>query len=233
MAFGTPNPLIMRLFKPNAAGEQLRSLILLVALVAVILTSSRSSGHKIIEILAGPFYTAVFCVAGYLIGARRRWLTAYLALAIPAFVFGLVLEFFQAPSSLEVVDSLLGLGLQVLMIFLVFRFSLFESGATPLDRLFAGICGYLILALLWANLYQLHELLAPGGFRGVSDQPGTVDDGSLLYFSLVTLSTLGYGDISPITPRTRILSALEAVTGTLYLAVFISSLISGTRRDPS
>ena len=55
------------------------------------------------------------------------------------------------------------------------------------------------------------------------------NDGSLLYFSLVTLSTLGYGDISPVTPTTRILSALEAVTGTLYLAVFISSLVSGWR----
>lgn len=232
-ATDSSNPLIMNPFKPNAAGEQLRSLILLVALLAVILTSSRSSSHPVIEILAGPFYTAVFCIAGYLIGARRRWLTTYLTLAIPAFIFGLALEFFEVPSSLEIINAFLSLGLQVLMIFLVFRFSLLETGATSLDRTFAGICGYLILALLWANLYQIHELLAPGGFHGAHGQPVAPNDGSLLYFSLVTLSTLGYGDISPVTPQTRIFSALEAVTGTLYLAVFVSSLVAGLRREPS
>ncbi len=223
----------MTLFRRNAAGEQLRSLILLVALVAVILTSSDSGDGPVLSLLSGPFYMAVFCVAGWLIGARRRWLTAYLALALPAFFFGVGLQFFAAPSSLEVVNALLGLGIQLLLIYLVFRFSLLEHGATALDRIFAGVCGYLILGLLWANAYKIHELLSPGGF--VSGNGGSIspDDGSLLYFSLVTLSTLGYGDISPVTPRTRILSALEAVTGTLYLAVFISTLVSGLRGNRS
>lgn len=202
-------------------------MILLIALVAVILLSSRFAGETV-DVVSGTFSTAVFCVAGYLIGARRLWLTAYLSLAVPALLIRIFIDVHPS-QGLEITDAFLGLGLRLLLILLVFRFSLFERGARQLDRVFAGICGYLILALLWWSAYEIHELFAPGGFaisNGVGMQK---NDGSLLYFSLVTLSTLGYGDISPVTPTTRILSALEAVTGTLYLAVFISSLVSGWR----
>ncbi|MCB1061436.1 MAG: two pore domain potassium channel family protein [Verrucomicrobiae bacterium] len=203
-------------------------------MIILILTSAGTTDNPSVKLFAGIFYSVVFCVAAYLIGARRRWLIAYLALAIPALPIRISLELFDIPMELALTNAFLSGGLQLMMIYLVFHFSLFEWGASKLDRIFAGICGYLILALFWATLYEVHEILNPGGFASSRDSQVGATDGSLLYFSLVTLSTLGYGDISPITAQTRVLSALEAVTGTLYLAVFVSALVSGLhqRRQP-
>ena len=69
------------------------------------------------------------------------------------------------------------------------------------------------------------EALAPGSF-GFTDPSFEAAWNQLLYFSLVTLTTLGYGDITPVGAVARIWSALEAVTGTLYLAVLIARLVS-------
>ena len=111
----------------------------------------------------------------------------------------------------------------------VVKFALFNDEAVKIDRMLAGICGYLILGLFWAKLYTMYEQFFPGGFRFSDGTAVDVGDGSLLYFSLVTLSTLGYGDIIPASPWARMLASLQAVAGTLYLAVFISSLVSGLR----
>jgi hypothetical protein len=55
----------------------------------------------------------------------------------------------------------------------------------------------------------------------------------LLYFSLITLSTVGYGDIVPISGMARILTALEGVTGVLYIATTVALLVGRFRREPS
>ena len=132
--------------------------------------------------------------------------------------------------SLDATSHFLSLGLQILLIDAVVRFSLFNSAAEEIDRIIAGICGYLILGLLWANIFSICEHFAPGGFQYSSGGAVSIEDGSILYYSLVTLSTLGYGDVIPCAPWPRMLAALEAVAGTLYLTVFIAALVSGLRK---
>jgi hypothetical protein len=217
------------LVDPGHPPSGLQSGLLLVALLLVIgSVFVRGEAGTWGGLVAGVFYIGVFSVAGYLIGARRRWLTAYLCLAGPAVLVSLVAASQAHPSPIvEGSRDLLGLILQVMLVGLVFRFSLFHRSASRLDRVIAGVCGYFILALIWANLYSLLEICQPGGLVQSSGAAIEGDGGSLLYFSLITLSTTGYGDILATSPAARLLASLEAVTGTLYLAVFISTLISG------
>lgn len=207
---------------------RLQSLLLLVALLLVIAAAFTEGTN----LLGAIVYLIVFSVAGYLLGARRQWLIAYGVLAVPALGLGLAAAASKGGEFVVMARDGFSMGLQLLLMWLVFRFSLLDNRATRPDRIVAGICGYLILALFWANLYSIETLLHPGSLID-RDGPASREAGGLVYFSLITLSTVGYGDITPVTPGARLLSGLEAITGTLYLAVFISTLVGGPGRTKS
>ncbi len=101
------------------------------------------------------------------------------------------------------------------------------------DTVFGGICGYLLIGLVWSSIFSIIEHLTPGAFvidgvavSGLSEPtPGRRTFPQLTYFSFVTLTTLGYGDVAPITPQARTLSWLEAGAGQIYLAVLVARLV--------
>jgi hypothetical protein len=90
---------------------------------------------------------------------------------------------------------------------------------------------YLLLGGAWAALYGVIETLHPGSFQLGGQLTDRQSD--FIYFSLVTLSTVGYGDIVPLTGEARMLAALEGVTGVLYIAITVAILVSGFRRGSS
>jgi hypothetical protein len=94
------------------------------------------------------------------------------------------------------------------------------------DKIYGALSVYLLLGHGWAFAYIILEALNPGSFAGLS-QPGIVEGvgSELIYYSFVTLTTLGYGEITPVALSARNLAAMEAVTGVLYLATLIASLV--------
>jgi len=97
----------------------------------------------------------------------------------------------------------------------------------------AGICVFLLMGVTWAILYSLIEILEPGSF---SFPPSDIEDiqlgvfssghtSSTFYFSFVTLTTLGYGDITPVSTAARGFATLEALTGQIYLVVLVARLV--------
>jgi voltage-gated potassium channel len=127
-----------------------------------------------------------------------------------------------------------------------FGFALFGIVRTILTSgvsahsILGALCGYLLLGIIWSLLYAAVETLAPASFRvaSLSGESAPVDRSTLSYYSFVTLSTLGFGDITPATPVARTLSWIEAVAGQFYLAVLVAGLVGfkvaqGPRRAPS
>jgi len=88
---------------------------------------------------------------------------------------------------------------------------------------------YLLLGLIWASLYSITLYFIPDALHGVEPARVTENFPRLLYFSYVTLATVGYGDIGPAVPLSKTFAYLEAITGTFYLAIVVASLISGRR----
>ena len=82
---------------------------------------------------------------------------------------------------------------------------------------------YLLTSIIWAVSYQIIETASPGSFQGGADVPSFSE---FLYFSLVTSTTLGYGDITPVGPVTRMWVALEAVAGVFFMALLVSRLVT-------
>jgi hypothetical protein len=98
-------------------------------------------------------------------------------------------------------------------------------------HLFTAINIYLLLGMLWAAMYSAMGAFYPGSIQFGShptDRPS-----ELLYFSLITLSTIGYGDLVPVGGETRMLAALEGVTGVLYIAITVAILVSRFGRELS
>ncbi|HMD30847.1 MAG TPA: potassium channel family protein [Candidatus Acidoferrales bacterium] len=107
-----------------------------------------------------------------------------------------------------------------------------RPGAITRGRLYVSVSLYFLIGFFWFALYSLLETAQPGSFTQ-SGQPGSahVPPRTLLYFSLETLTTLGYGDIVPLAPKARTLAVLEAAAGILYIAVTVARLVAGYQRQ--
>lgn len=103
--------------------------------------------------------------------------------------------------------------------------ALLAPGPVDLNRIAGSVCIYLMAGFIWTYLYIFQNLLVPGSFRGISS--GTLEETlpELAYHSFVTLTTLGYGDITPVTPFARTLGNLEAIFGQFYIAILVASLV--------
>lgn len=99
------------------------------------------------------------------------------------------------------------------------------SGHVDRNTIVGAICIYLLLGMIWALLFALLEGLVPGSFKGLSNEGTNVIFMDLLYFSFVSLTTMGFGDITPTLPLARYLTFMEGIVGQLYLAIMISSLV--------
>jgi hypothetical protein len=98
-------------------------------------------------------------------------------------------------------------------------------------HLYTAVNIYLLLGLLWTTLYLAIDTFYPGSIQ-IRSNPAEYET-NLLYFSLITLSTIGYGDIVPLSGEARILAALEGVTGVLYIAITVALLVSRFRTEAS
>ena len=94
------------------------------------------------------------------------------------------------------------------------------------NRIVGAICVYLLLGVLWSAIYMAIEFFQPGSFRGLTEVASPVWNPDWIYFSFVTITTLGYGDITPVTQTARSFAFAEAVVGQFYIAVLVAGLVS-------
>ncbi len=118
----------------------------------------------------------------------------------------------------------LGLGVIFLVHMLIMIWTHIEmENEVTIDLIMAAACAYILLGMIWAYAYYFLESFHPGSFNIVENSTDDLVDFN--YYSFVTLTTVGYGDILAITRAARALSILEAITGQLYLAIMISRLV--------
>lgn len=116
--------------------------------------------------------------------------------------------------------------------------SLFRPHKLSFDSVFGVVCGYLFVGLGWTGIYVLIEEFHPGSFQInqtiiPADVPNHPLSFELSYYSFVTLTTVGFGDVLPMTPVTRTLAWMEAVVGQFYLAVVVAGLVNSVAAIPT
>ena len=148
------------------------------------------------------------------------------------FIFGLIFALFTLIirwmlhfmniSSLATVSQILSILFMGFIVGVILSY-LFREKEITSDIIMAAICGYFLIGLLWSSVYLLLAALEPSSFQFSRTMGSGGED--FAYYSFVTLTTLGYGDITPVTTPARSLSILESATGQLYLAVLVARLV--------
>jgi voltage-gated potassium channel len=150
------------------------------------------------------------------------------------FVFGLVLIAIGAVNI--ILDAIIHhswapyVNLVVALMFYLFTTgiafrALFTGERIDLNMLMGSICVYILVGISWSILYFFETVIHSGAFNGISDLSTKQQFMDLLYYSFVTLSTLGYGDVTPLTPVARTLAYLEALFGQFYIAILVASFV--------
>ena len=173
--------------------------------------------HLFMEI----FFTVVLFSGIYAVSWHKRIFYTAMVIAFPA----LVVEWSGLFVSMPVL-AFLGQVLGAIFYFFVgavILSYLFKKDLVTGDMIIGSICVYLLIGMMWACIFSILATVQPGCFRiPESLKP---DLASFRYFSFVTLTTLGYGDITPLTPSARALSIVEAVMGQLYIAILITRFV--------
>lgn len=107
------------------------------------------------------------------------------------------------------------------------------SGDITTNNVIGSVCIYLLLGMIWVMLYILLSQLESGSFAGIQDKNWISSLADFTYFSFITLTTLGYGDILPITSTARFLVFMEAIVGVFYMAIVVSSLVGAALNNAS
>lgn len=156
---------------------------------------------------------------------RKRDYVIALCLAIPWFATLIVnIPLFEEDRAMlvrrEIVFATLLFFYTTVRIFI----HLIKSREITSEILFASVCVYLLIGLAWASLYIFINEVYPSSFI---DTSGEIANSAprLLFFSYVTLTTVGYGTLTPISDQARSLALIEAVVGQLYLAILVARLV--------
>jgi len=177
-------------------------------------------GHHLVQ----AFSVINIAIGLYGFKSTDFWLfsrTGIIVLSIIAIVIGIVLEVLQ----------LYYMHLSLLFIFYLWAIwvaakqVLFAAGAVDINKVVGAICIYLLMGLIWAMMYLFIAQAIPDAFNGLEQVVWYDNFADVAYYSYVTLTTLGYGDISPVAPIARFLVYMEAVVGVFYMAILVASLI--------
>ncbi len=178
------------------------------------------------ELIVSGLFSLVLLAGVVAVADRKRVLVIAIVLAIPA-IAGRWINHFRPDLIPPAVFLVAGLVLIAFVVGNLLRFVLRAPSVTT-EVLCASISAYLMLGLMWTMAYWLVDQLTPGGAFSFNTNTGTrsINGFNGFYFSFVTLSTVGYGDITPVSRMARWLAAMEAMTGLLYVAVLIARLVS-------
>jgi hypothetical protein len=178
------------------------------------------------DIIVSILLSLVLISAVLAVSNRRVTLVVALLLATPA-IAGRWINHFQPRLVPPAVFLVAGLVLVAFVVMNLLRFIL-RAPSVNVEVLCASISAYLMLGLIWTMAYWLVAQVTPNAFA-FNTATGTRESMSgfnAFYFSFITLSTVGYGDITPVSRIARWLAATEAMTGLLYVTVLIARLVS-------
>lgn len=212
--------------KPIVYGIQIifrgRFLFLLVSLLLLLLLTPLLGGIVQVRVVLDIFFSFILLSGTNAVSQQKRGVLIAALLALPM-LLSTWLSHIVSSTYLQLGGTCFGLLFFGFVIVAILRFILGQHHIT-FDVIFAAIVVYLLLGVLWSLIYSLLELLHPGSFNLAK---GQLQDSrfSLVYYSFVTLTTLGYGDFTPATPIAGSLAVLEAIIGQIYLAVIVATLV--------
>ena len=215
----------------NSAEGKLIYLLLLTVAVQFLFPLSISD-DPIVLIIYQLFYVSLFIVGSWVVGERRRFKQIMLGLTISWVIFGITFAFNQDLQWANLAAYAVLAIFQGMLIYSLLRF-IFGTPIVTRDVLYAACIIYLLLGAVFVLAFGFIETLTwfpeqtTHAFAdGANSYPNEVFPWqTLVYYSYTNLTTLGYGDVLPITPWARSVATFEAVVGVLYLTIIMARLV--------
>ena len=178
--------------------------------------------------LVGRLMFSLIIVAGVLTTFKQRWLRLLVIVLAVSSLISTWMEHVYRVRSLTLLNAAFGM-LFLFLLFAILIVKVFRKGEVTLDRIRGAIVVYLLLGGMWSFFYFIIALVMPHSFNwpsGMAVGDLQAVQQTLTYFSFITLTTTGYGDVTPAIPLTRTLAMFEALAGQLYLVITLTRLVS-------
>jgi hypothetical protein len=199
-----------------------RFLILICLILGTIVFVPILQGFATLRIFLDIFITAIYISMVYTASHKKQhiYIGAFFAIVM---LISLWLQYFHQNNLVFAIGRICGILFFIMVITNILTF-IFKSEDVTIEVIYAAILVYLLMALMWSFVYVLLELINPASFNVAL----SLEQGSQMwsiYYSFVTITTLGYGDITPATELASSFAILEAVVGQLYLVVVVARLV--------
>jgi len=207
------------------------SLAALFAATALVFTFEAYGNRLLAGIVVACLFDLVLLSAVNVVCDTRRTMAVAISFAVPAIVCNL-LHVITRSTVVAVTSNLLSLCFISIVVVLVLAF-LLRHEQIDANMICASLCVYLMIGMIWSLLFSLCAVLHPDSFvyayTDLLERPemafGAESSLNPIYYSFVTLTTLGYGDIVPFSPPAKMLAVLEAIVGQIYLTVLVARLV--------
>lgn len=195
---------------------------LIVAIMAMILFAPFLKEFVKLHFLMDIFFTVIFIAAIFAISHKKQYILVAVLLALPV-IISLWAKHIFVSDYVTILGKLFGILFFGFAIINILQF-MYKAQDVTKEVLFAAVVVYLLMAIMWVFIYGLLEFIQPGSFN-IPDAQNQEASQLFLYFSFVTITTLGYGDITPVTDKAASLAVIEAIVGQIYLVVLVAWLV--------
>jgi voltage-gated potassium channel Kch len=196
----------------------LAGVVVLTTFVIAPMTPPRGLGNAVLVV----GYMALLLAGIRAVPRRGVLIYGLAALSLASFLA----TFFEPGDFSEVGRKITGAMFSLLLAVLVFE-RIFRAGHVTVHRISGAVAAYLMIGLVFAYVYDAIEVLLPGSFHFASPElRGAQLSDPMTYFSFTTLTTVGYGDITPRTPLTQSLANVESLIGQLFPTILIARLVA-------
>jgi len=209
-----------------------RPMFLAVVLFLFLLTQPAFEGKPFANLARIIFLSFMVISSALTVLKNRGFFWVICCLGVPFLVFNwlsLAADFGQEANRIVRIVSVVLLATFALLLVAVLLTHIIKAEKVSANTIFRAISGYILIGVAWAAIY---EILVHLDSDAIAGQMEPVQWSNYLYFSFITLSTLGYGDITPVSPYARSLAMVESIIGPMYLAILIARLVAMYRPTP-
>ncbi len=198
--------------------------VFLICLILAMLLLSPFLSHFIrLRIFMDICFSAIFLAGIYAFSRKTPHIIFGVIFAVPM-ILAAWSQYFVVSQGIIIVGNIFGACFFAFAAIIILKYS-FSAQEVNLETISAAIVVYLLMAIMWGFIYATLDLLYPESFAIPQDESQIPSRFHFLYFSFVTISTLGYGDITPQGIQAKSLAVIEAITGQMYLVVVVAWLV--------
>jgi hypothetical protein len=168
-------------------------------------------------------FSFIFVTAIYAISQKKQHMIVAAILAIPMLSAEWA-QYFIPSKNMVTIGYVFGVCFFAFVAIRIFKY-IFSAQEVTREIISAAILVYLLMALMWGFIYTALEMTYPGSFVSSQGEIQTPLRSHFIYYSFVTITTLGYGDVTPVVVQAKSLAIVEAITGQMYLVVVVAWLV--------